>query len=136
MIDTNAVLLEWLKTAGTGLYTLVATRVYCPRLPVGFVNSAPALEVFRRGGNSKIEHAEHAASFQIKCYGGSTNAGDAESVYQALYDRLHDTEGQDTTSGNIMAAYEEQMGQSLIDPETGWPFVLTFWRVTMRPKAA
>lgn len=136
MIDTNSVLVEWLKTTATSLYTLVSTRVYCSSLPPGFTNSQAALEVMRRGGRSKLEHAEHAASFQIKCFGGTSSHAEAEAVYRALYDRLQNKSGVDVTSGNIMASEEETIGQSLTDPDTKWPFVLSFWRVTMRPKTA
>jgi hypothetical protein len=135
MTDTNAVLIEHLKGTNTILYTLVGTRIYCPRVPAGFTNAQPALEVMRRSGTSKRVHAEHTCSFQIKCYGGSQNPGDAETVYRALYDRLHNQQGVNTTSGNIMMAVEEIIGQSLSEPDTGWPFVLTFWNVQIRPKA-
>ncbi|MFH1719081.1 MAG: hypothetical protein ABIF19_17135 [Planctomycetota bacterium] len=134
MIDCNAVLVEWLKTTATSLYTLVATRVYCPALPPGFTNTQAALEVMRRGGRSALGPTEHAPSFQIKCFGGTDSHAQAEAVYQALYDRLHGQEGHDVTSGNVMSAEEETIGQSLFDPVTKWPFVLTFWNVTMRPK--
>jgi hypothetical protein len=135
MTDTNAVLIEYLRATSTSLYTLVGTRIYCPRIPAAFANAQPALEVMRRGGSSKREHSEHSCSFQIKCYGGSANYGDAEAVYRALYDRLQNAQGQNTTSGNIMMCREEFMGQSIFDPDTGWPCVLSFWNVTIRPKA-
>ena len=134
MIDTNAVIAEYLKTSGTALYTLVSTRIYTPRIPAGFTNTATALEVFRRGGASTPEHPSHDCSFQIKCYGGTANMSNAEAVYRALYDRLHETIGVNTSSGNIITAFEEQIGQPLYDPEAGWPFVLTYWRIKMRPK--
>lgn len=135
MTDTNAVIVEYLKASGTALHALVGARVYCPRLPQGFTNSQAVIEVMRRGGSSKMAHAEHRASFQIKCYGGANSHAQAEAVYRALYDRLHSITGMDTASGNIMTAEEENMGQSLFDPETGWPFVLVYFSVTIRPKA-
>lgn len=134
MIDTNAVMVEHLKTSGTTLYTLVSTRIYTPRIPAGFTNSAAALEVFRRGGTSTKEHPSHDCSFQIKCFGGTVNMSDAETVYRALYDRLQKTIGVNTTSGNIISAFEEQIGQPLYDPTAGWPYVLTYWSVKERPK--
>lgn len=134
MIDTNAVICEYLRTTATSLYTLCGTRVYCPRIPPGFTNTAAALEVMRRGGDSTREHACHKASYQIKCFGGSANPGDAETVYRALYDRLQNASGINMTGGNIMQIREEMIGQSLFDPDAGWPFVLTFWTAILRPK--
>ena len=135
MIDTNAILCQHLKTAGSGLYALVGTRIYCPRVPAGFTNTAAALEVMRRTGTSKREHEMHEVSFQIKCFGGTNSHASAEAVYRALWDRIHGAEGVTVTDGFIIQAFEDVSGQSLFDPDSGWPYVLSFWTVTMRPTA-
>lgn len=135
MIDTNAVLSEYLKSTGTPLYALVGARVYCPRLPAKYANAQAAVEFMRAGGTSKLEHEEHAPRFHVKCYGGSMNDKDADTLYRALHDRLQNAHGEDVASGTIMSAEEEVMGQPIEDPETKWPYVLSIWRVTMRPAA-
>jgi hypothetical protein len=98
-------------------------------------NTQAMLEVLRVGGSSLVEVEEHAVRYQIKCYGGTQNFDEAEAVYRALYDRLHGEEDEETASGTIMDAQQEGVGQPIQDPDSGWPFILTFWQVRMRPSA-
>ena len=133
MIDTNSVLKAYLKTSGTGLYTLVGARIHMTRVPAGFANTATALEVMRNGGDDDAYVAMHDPTYQIKCFGGTTSHANAQAVYRALCDRLHRASNVTVTGGVIMRADQEILGQDLHDPDTGWPFVLTTFRVTMRP---
>lgn len=133
MIDVHTVMYNLLATSGTGLYTLCGTRLYVPHVPTSFVNSQAALEFSRRSGSSQREHELLYPSIQFKCYGGSANFSDAEAVYRALCDVLRNLNNRSITGGVILQTQEEVMGQSLIDPDQGWPFVLSFWRLIMRP---
>lgn len=58
---------------------------------------------------------------QFKCYGSTPQA--ANTVYRALYDRLHEAK-----SGAFKMALCDTLGQPLTEPDTGWYFVLTFYR--------
>ncbi len=89
----------------------------------------------RRGGTSRGKTPQVNPSYQFKCYGGTSSHGDAETVYRALWDRLAGKEMQMTASGMILQAEEEVMGQTLTDPDSGWPFVLAIFRIKMRPTA-
>jgi len=140
MIDLDTVFTGFLKTAGTALYTLCGTRVYAPEAPGGYLAAHHAgalavLEVFRRGGKPNSAVQEHAVSYQIKCFGGTTSHVQATLVERALYDLLFKLDTKVLSGGTIMSATQESIGQPLKDPDTGWPYVLIFWRVTMRPAA-
>lgn len=133
MIDPTKVLIEYLKKSATPLYTSVGTRIYCPRLPEDFHNSEPALVLFCRSGIAHRKVPVFTPSYQIACYGGSPYAADAKAVYLALHDVLHEVSMESTASGMLMSAHEEIMGQELIDPDTDWPYILTFYQCNMRP---
>jgi hypothetical protein len=133
MVDSNAIISAYLRASGSSLYALCGARVYVPALPPKWENTAASLEVFRRGGSSQREHELHENSYQIKCYGGTNSMADAETVYRALYDRLHNINSISTAHGAILWAHEEVIGQNVFDPATGIPYVLTFWNVTTKP---
>jgi hypothetical protein len=135
MIDGNAVIYNLLTATGTGLFTLVGSRIYCPHVPVGYANSVTAIEFFRRSGTSMREHETLYPSYQFKCYGGSPNHATAESVYRALCDVLRTAENRCVTGGVVLQTKEEVMGQAMTDPDTGWPSIVTFWQIIMRPTA-
>jgi len=135
LVNTNTILREWLVTAGTELFTLVGERVIVAAAMEtaegeGYDGSTTKfLELFTRGGKSEIRKPLPQPSVQIKCFGGSYKPHDAREVYRALYDRLQGQHGQETASGRILSAYEEGYGADIIDPDTNWFYVLSFWRV-------
>lgn len=135
MIDLDTLFCGFLKTSGTALYALCGTRVYTPRIPPAAVNSAPMLEVFRLGGPPDPVVEEHNVRYQIRCYGGTTDHGQATAVERALVGLLWPYRRTSIilAAGTIMSAIQETDGQPLFDPEAGYPFVQSFWRVRMRP---
>lgn len=130
--DDIAAVTTFLATSGSSLYTLCGARIYYGRLPVSFQNTQPAVVYQRRGGGRDPYLDTSAPDMQFKCYGGSSNFADAEAVYRALADKLHQAENESNASGGIVSAQETQMGQPLTDPETGWPYILTFYQLETR----
>ncbi len=134
-MDSNAVLYAYLTQMNTALYLLCGTRIYIPRIPQGFDNSSPSIELFSSGtgwGCDKV-HTDVVADYTAKCYGGTSDHGVARQVYSALVDRLHRAEMQRTAHGVIACAYQQIDGQDLFDPDAGWPYVLTAFRIRMHP---
>lgn len=137
MIDDHKILRDYL-VADAPLTALVADRIYAAReVPVkGWKPNSGACVVFkRRGGPPTGESGQVIiVSYQFKCYGGGANDGQqtlsAEAVYRAVYDRLHFAQSYD-----ILGAELEVGGNILPEPETGWPFVLAFFRLRLRKTA-
>ncbi len=128
MIDVETAIRDFLKVRPE-ITQYTGARIYAGRdvPPVGY--SLPdngACIVFRtRGGTPDYDDALLNPSVQFKCYGASEYL--AMQVYRALYDVLHG--GYDA---NILHAEAEVLGQSLEEPETQWPFVLTYFTVMVR----
>lgn len=129
MIDPFLVLKQFLESKN-----LVGNRIYATRLPEGFNNTHSALVLFTRSGSCDLRAPLYSPSFQIKCYGGSPNMQASKTLYRSLHDVLHGAIHQNVTEGCLMSAHEEVLGQELIDPDTDWPYVLTFYNCNIRPK--
>lgn len=129
MIDSNAAIVEFLKTDGP-LATKVGTDIYAGRLKDGF-ELGPAIVVSTRGGKAEVYIPHIKPSIQVKCYG--TTQMEAREVYGLIFDALHGIDSITLGSGrHIASALEEVQGQDLIDPDTNWPFVLAFFEVRLR----
>ena len=76
-----------------------------------------------RGGIPDYSDALLVPSVQFKCYGGSSPY-DAQETYRVLYDAMQNTAG-----AEVRHARCEVIGQSLSEPDSGWPFVLTYFKV-------
>lgn len=76
----------------------------------------------RGGGPDTEESALLDVSVQFKIYGKDRET--AWKIYRLLYDALHDQGG-----GQLRWAQSEILGASLEEPDSGWKFVLTFFRV-------
>jgi len=127
LVDLNSVIKAHLVTCAD-LADLISNRVYSARdvPPPGYDLDSGACVTFRvRGGDIDYPDALHRPSVQFKCYG--QNDREAWQVYRALYDAL-----QNTHSASILHAQLEVQGQSLEEPETDWPFVLTYFRFLIR----
>lgn len=124
----------FLRQSGSSLYTLCGARVYYGRLPVSFQNTQPAVVFQRRSGSRDMYLGTVDPDMQFKCYGGTSNYADSETVYRALVDKLHAAGNELITAiGGLVVAVETQAGQAITDPETGWPNILTFFQLTIRP---
>ncbi len=105
------------------LVDLVGQRIYCHRdnPPEGYaVADGPCICLKTRGGEVDETDELLVPSVQIKCIGRSEM--EANTVYLALFGALHHRK-----STLVRWAACEVLGQTLIDPETKWVFVLTYF---------
>lgn len=132
MIDPIKAFRGWLLQS-TPLTNLVGDFVCCPDLPEKFDAMAgmKALVILVRGGSSQIEVPIIEPSIQIKAW--ALKGPDARAIYAAAYDQVHGkcmvNLGAD---GFVLSCYEEQQGQDITDPDTGWATVVASFRLTMR----
>jgi len=137
--DTNQIIRQYLVTPATPLFTLVGTRIYCPRLPENVKLrtiagvSTPAISFFTRGGTSTPYIPDYISpSVQFDCW--ADNLIDARLVYRALYDLLQGIQQIPVVIGattyHIKSAIEEVQGQDLQDQEIQNYFrVLAFFQI-------
>jgi len=126
--DSSSVVMSYLRTV-TALTALVGTRIYGLRLPES--PTLPAVVFQARGGQANPEIPDLAApSYQFTCWGGTQR--EARQVYRALYDGLQGLSNQAVGDNMIVSAVEEVQGQEMIDPDTEWHFVLTFFSLLVR----
>ncbi len=111
--------------AATALFSLVGTRVWVGHAPRGgagkFTNTVAAI-VFTPlpVGKSHASGGYHRSVVEFKCYGGSTDILDAETVYRALWDQLQLKSGTFTGS-TIINCTEVLAGNPQTEPETEYP---------------
>jgi len=127
MIDANAKIREYLLT-DVPLVNLVGARIYAGRdvPPEGYQPQDGAAITFRlRGGSPDYDDALLTPSVQFKCYAATEI--DAMTCYRALYDALHNG-----TGATVLHGESEILGQSLEEPNTQWPFVLSYFQIMLR----
>lgn len=110
-------------------YSITGDRVFAgPRMPDEYdpASDGSAVHFFMRGGDVDRYLPIISPSMQFKFYGETMD--DAMQAYDAVRNILHDMAPESTTYGNIRSAFEESYGQTLIDPATGWPFILSFFK--------
>lgn len=124
MIDGPKMLRDYLLTVG-GLTALVSTRIYAERNnpPPGYDPGRGGAVCFKeRGGTEDYNGLLLWPSIQFKCYGASELV--AGRVYRALYDALNLE-----SSGNVLHAEIEALGETLRESDTGWVYNLSYFRV-------
>lgn len=124
MNNVSKTLRDYLLTKA-GLTALTGTRIYAEaNTPAaGYKPSDGGAVCFKvRGGRPEYVDVLLGPSVQFKCYGSSELV--ANQLYQALYDALHNAQ-----TNAVRMARCEMLGQTLAEPESGWPFVLTFFKV-------
>ncbi len=119
MIDTNMVILNYLRTSG--LEAAVGGRIYCPRLPEKA--TLPAISFFTRGGSAlPIKGVDVSPSIQFDCW--ADNPIEARDLYGILFEFLQGTGGYYTASiavtvgadtAYIREIHEESHGQDIRD---------------------
>lgn len=127
MIDAADVLRDYLLT-NTAITTLVGTRIWAPMTypPDGYKPSQGAALVFKtRGGAPDYTQAHMLLSWQIKSYGATLLV--ASALDRAVADALFDARW-----GDILESSMEQAGQSIPEPDTDWPCILSFYATRMR----
>ncbi len=125
MIDAPKIIRDYLA-AQAGLTALTGTRIYAevdtPPTP-GYTPDDGGAVCFKiRGGSVDYTAAILKASVQFKCYGATEVA--ANQVYRALHDALDEA-----AAGTFKSAIQENLGQTLQEPDTGWYFTLVFFTV-------
>lgn len=122
MTDTDAAIRAWLA-ASAGVTAIAGARIYASRsLPAGYEpEKGPALLFSARGGGQDHSSKVLKPSYQFQSY-AATEAS-ARSLDRAVYDAMNDREYQQIKSARL-----ETFPQTLVDQETGWPFVLTYYQ--------
>ena len=125
MTDIEAVVRAYLATVA-GITALTGARIYAGvDLPAGYTPSAGSALIFSiRGGGQDFSSHVLAPSMQFRAYGATEAA--ARALDQALYAGLNDVK-----AGSINWARCEVLGQIVREPETGWAYVISFYRVLM-----
>jgi hypothetical protein len=104
------------------------TRIYpeSPTPPNGYKPSIGTCLCFKARGGQPHPHTDAVLrpSVQFKLYGATEI--DAQRAYRVLFDALRTLK---TTS--VMGAEAETLGTTLREPDTGWVFVLAFYRLTL-----
>lgn len=123
MVDVEAVLTEYLLDQA-GLTVLTGQRIHASLyLPKGYEPSqGPALIFNIRAGSQDYSSAVFQPSIQFRAY--AKTQAEAKAVDRALYDVLNDKD-----CYPIKMARLEVMGQLLEEPDTRWPYVLSFYRL-------
>ncbi|PYJ11278.1 MAG: hypothetical protein DMF06_03440 [Verrucomicrobia bacterium] len=126
MIDAPTVLHTFLA-AQSSLTALTGARIWKEHVtpPVGYKPSQGKALVYRmRGGTLDYARTLLDSSWQFKCYGASE--GDAQTLYRALVTALDDKQG-----AGIASALLEIAGQTLVEPQTDYVYVLCFFSTLM-----
>ena len=124
MIDALSTLRTFI-VAQSSVTALTGQRVYAGRTfpPPEYVAGQYAICFNARGGVMTYDRRLINDSFTFKCYGPDEVA--AMALSRTLVDAIDDK-----SSGAIRHIELEISGYPLQEPDTGWPFVLTFFRVT------
>lgn len=127
MIDASLILRTYLASQ-TPLTNLVSSRLWAERivpLPDYKPHQGQAICFRSRGGPIDYGSQLLRISFQFKCYG--LDEARAMTVYRRLFDALHDASYQEMAHARLEIA-----GQTLREPDTDWPFVLSFFGCIFR----
>lgn len=132
MIDTTAIVRNFILSR-PGVAAQVVDRVYAVRIPED-LSVEPQIPKFILlsgvGGQASLELPFLEPTIQVKCFGPSPKL--AREVYREVFDGLHGIDNYYFSGGYVVFSYEEVQGQDLIDPSTGWAFVLSFFKFRFR----
>jgi len=114
--------------AEAAVVALTGTRIYAEEdtPPAGYKPGTDGTALcFRvRGGGPDFPDARLMPSVLFRCY--AANKPDAQELYRALYAALHGHCGATVRYGQI-----DMLGETLTDPDTGFPFVLCAFRLAV-----
>lgn len=124
MINAEAVVRAVLVNrmpAGTNIYAAA-------ELPAGYTPSAKGAAVLfqQRGGAPAYHSRTLKSSFQFRCY--AANEAAARDLDRALFDALNDVQ----SFLGMQNARCSVLGQLLVEPQTEWRFVLSYWDVFLK----
>ena len=131
MIDTVQRVYDFLAANDSyGFSAAVGTRIWSPVAPADFTNATAAVIFHMATESSHKTNAVHGSLFTFKCCGGVSISSDpftsARMLYRYLHDKLH---GRSSLTNKILEAVQVNTAQSLIEPETGWPYMAATYRV-------
>jgi len=123
LTDVDAVVREFLASQ-TVLTNYTDDRIYASvDMPAGYTpEDGPAVLFGVRGGGQDYSSKVLEPSYQFRTYAKTERQ--AREVDRALYTALNDQK-----FGLVKSAVMETMAQLLAEPETGWPVMLTFYRL-------
>lgn len=123
MTDVEAVLRAYLA-GQAGIAALAGNRIYAAvDPPAGYTpDDGAAIVLGIRGGGQAYHSKTLIASVQMRCFGATATA--ARALDRALYGALNDKQ-----AAGIPWARLDVLGTLLMDPETGWQYVLSYWTV-------
>lgn len=124
MIDCDAALRSYLA-GQANLVALAGARIYAsPDSPPGVTPALGSILLFNaRGGQQDYSSKVLSPSYQFRSIAATEEA--ASDLNRALYDALNDQR----PGHPMLYARLEGFPVLLIDPETLWPFVLSFYIV-------
>ena len=131
MIDTVQRIYDFLVSSDSyGFSSAVGTRIWSPVAPADFTNATAAVIYHIATEASHKSSATHSSLFTFKCCGGVSISSDpftsARMLYRYLHDKLH---GRASLGNKILEAVQVNTAQSIVDPETGWPYMTATYRI-------
>lgn len=129
MIDIEASV-RALLAGNAAVTTLAGDRILAAPQPFRdySVEAGPLVLFGVRGGQTDYSKKLLRPSIQFRCY-ASTEAM-ARRLDRAVYDSLNRLP-EAGCGGAVASAAVESFGSLLHEPETEWPYVLSFWRLLM-----
>lgn len=123
MRDTDAALTQFLLSQPS-LTTVAGRRIHASMSwPKGYAPEQGPLLLFNvRGGGQDYTSLVLQPSYQFRSFG--LTEAEARRLDRALYDALNDAQ-----CFPIKMARLESIGQLFEEPDTRWPFVLSFYRI-------
>jgi len=128
-VDFDAALRAWLE-AEAELTALTGTRIYAGvKLPEGYKPAdGSALLFTQRPSGEDYSRKVLYASYQFLCYGAGQEQ-DAEAAARTLARTLCGLLAAARPNSAFMSANMETSPALLEDPDTGWPYTVTFWNM-------
>lgn len=125
MIDVEASLTTLLLSIAT-LTAKTDRRIYAgTSLPAGSTITAGKTLLFNmRGGDPDFSSKVLYPSIQFRSYGPTEE--DARDLDRTLFDVLHDYKGP-----GILNCTLQTLGQLLYEPDTNWPFILSYYQLSI-----
>ena len=126
--DTPQILYEALTLEGGPLTALIGSRAWCPIAPSDWQNTEPAVVYTFLTPAAEPGMERESGQVNVRCYGGTSQYGDANDLVRLLLQQLHDKRFDLPTGG--LDCWESSKGWGLRDPDTGWPYAMTTLQYT------
>ncbi len=121
--DTPQILYEALTLTGGALTAQIGKRAWSPIAPSSWQNEDPAVVYTFLAPALNVSTLTETGQVAIRCYGGSSQYNDANTIMRLLGQQLHDQQF-DLDSGGLVYVWQASNNTGLRDPDTGWPYAL------------